>query len=186
MASLSIRIDLGPNVRVGPGKIRLLELIAEHGSISAAGRALGMSYRRAWLLVDELNHLFAEPVVAGQIGGRSGGGGAASSFRAFVQYEMHTVQWRNLQQKWRLVQDTPIIPSALRGPFCPLLHIHDRLCSSVARPDRKLARDIERSLGIHTHREAGAARLDHAARSPERPLPARGIDDGLRPPRQPQ
>ena len=82
MASLSIRIDLGPNRRVGPGKIRLLELIAEHGSISAAGRALGMSYRRAWLLVDELNHLFAEPVVAGQIGGRSGGGASLTPFGA--------------------------------------------------------------------------------------------------------
>ena len=65
-----------------PGKICLLELIAEHGSISAAGRALGMSYRRAWLLVDELNHLFAEPVVAGQIGGRSGGGASLTPFGA--------------------------------------------------------------------------------------------------------
>lgn len=74
MSTLSIRLDLAPGIRVGPGKIRLLEAIAAHGSISAAGRALGMSYRRAWLLVDELNRAFAEPVVAGQVGGRSGGG----------------------------------------------------------------------------------------------------------------
>ena len=51
MARLSIRIDLGPDNRLGPGKVQLLEMIAEHGSISAAGRALDMSYRRAWLLV---------------------------------------------------------------------------------------------------------------------------------------
>ncbi|KMO38173.1 LysR family transcriptional regulator [Methylobacterium tarhaniae] len=80
MASLSIRLDLGPGIRVGPGKIRLLEAIAEHGSISAAGRALGMSYRRAWMLVDELNRSFAEPVVEGQVGGRSGGGARVTPF----------------------------------------------------------------------------------------------------------
>ncbi|TGD92124.1 winged helix-turn-helix domain-containing protein [Methylobacterium nonmethylotrophicum] len=80
MASLSIRLDLDAGIRVGPGKIRLLEAIAAHGSISAAGRALGMSYRRAWLLVDELNGAFAEPVVAGRAGGRSGGGAAVTPF----------------------------------------------------------------------------------------------------------
>ncbi|KMO20905.1 winged helix-turn-helix domain-containing protein [Methylobacterium platani] len=74
MSTLSLRLDLAPGIRVGPGKIRLLEAIAAHGSISAAGRALGMSYRRAWMLADELNRAFAEPVVAGQVGGRSGGG----------------------------------------------------------------------------------------------------------------
>lgn len=74
MATLSIRLDLDPEIRIGPGKIRLLELVAEHGSISAAGRALGMSYRRAWLLLDELNHSFPEPVVDAARGGRSGGG----------------------------------------------------------------------------------------------------------------
>jgi len=80
MSSLSIRIDLAPEIRVGPGKIRLLEAIAEHGSISAAGRVLGMSYRRAWMLVDELNRSFSEPVVEGQVGGRSGGGAQVTPF----------------------------------------------------------------------------------------------------------
>ncbi len=51
--------------------MRLLELIGEHGSISAAGRAMGMSYRRAWLLVDSLNQAFAQPVVATRPGGRA-------------------------------------------------------------------------------------------------------------------
>lgn len=79
-ATMSIRIDLGAGVRLGPGKVRLLESIAEHGSISAAGRALAMSYRRAWLLSDELNRSFVEPVVAAQPGGRSGGGATLTPF----------------------------------------------------------------------------------------------------------
>ena len=76
MASLSIRVDLSPTLAIGPGKIRLLELIQETGSISAAGRAMAMSYRRAWLLVDELNRTFREPVARTSHGGRSGGGAA--------------------------------------------------------------------------------------------------------------
>ena len=80
MASLSIRLDIAPDVRVGPGKIRLLELVREHGSISAAGRASGMSYRRAWLLLDDLNRAFRDPVVDTARGGRSGGGAALTPF----------------------------------------------------------------------------------------------------------
>lgn len=82
MASLSIRIDLAPDNRVGPGKIQLLEMIAEHGSISAAGRALGMSYRRAWMLVEAMNKGFGQPVVEAQIGGKAGGGARLSTFGA--------------------------------------------------------------------------------------------------------
>jgi molybdate transport system regulatory protein len=73
-ARLSIRIDLEGACRVGPGKMRLLELIDETGSISAAGRAMAMSYRRAWLLVESLNDAFEAPVVAARPGGRRGGG----------------------------------------------------------------------------------------------------------------
>ena len=72
--SLHLRVDFGGERSIGPGKIRLLELINETGSISAAGRALAMSYRQAWLLVDELNHMFREPVVTAQTGGGGGGG----------------------------------------------------------------------------------------------------------------
>jgi molybdate transport system regulatory protein len=60
-------------VRLGPGKVRLLEEIAHHGSISAAGRAMEMSYRRAWLLVDDLNSSFCVPAVATRLGGVGGG-----------------------------------------------------------------------------------------------------------------
>jgi len=68
---LSLRLDFGDTVRLGPGKVRLLELIGELGSISAAGRAMDMSYRRAWLLVDSLNQAFAEQIVVTRPGGRA-------------------------------------------------------------------------------------------------------------------
>ena len=74
MAEISLRIDLGEEYRFGPGKARLLELIRDTGSISAAGRALGMSYRRAWLLTDELNTMFGAQLVEPQHGGSKGGG----------------------------------------------------------------------------------------------------------------
>jgi molybdate transport system regulatory protein len=74
MARLTIRVDLGKSGALGPGKIRLLELIDARGSISEAGRAMGMSYRRAWLLVDNLNRSFRQSVVMKQTGGRHGGG----------------------------------------------------------------------------------------------------------------
>lgn len=71
---LTIRIDYASTHTLGPGKVRLLERIAETGSISAAGRSLQMSYRRAWLLVEELNRLFGEALVVAQKGGGGGGG----------------------------------------------------------------------------------------------------------------
>jgi molybdate transport system regulatory protein len=74
MADLSIRIDFGPDLRVGPGKIALLEQIATLGSISAGGRAMDMSYRRAWELIEELNTIFGKPVVESRSGGKKGGG----------------------------------------------------------------------------------------------------------------
>ena len=74
-AALTIRVDFGACGYLGPGKIALMELISRHGSISAAGKEMGMSYRRAWLLVDEINHIFRTPLVETQMGG-SGGGGA--------------------------------------------------------------------------------------------------------------
>ncbi|TCZ55562.1 winged helix-turn-helix domain-containing protein [Roseicella aquatilis] len=71
--ALSLRIDLAGG-RIGPGKISLLETIDREGSISAAGRALGMSYKRAWDLVDALNRILGTPVLATSPGGHRGGG----------------------------------------------------------------------------------------------------------------
>jgi molybdate transport system regulatory protein len=74
MPSLSVRIDLDGGERLGPGKVALLKAVGETGSISAAGRALGMSYRRAWRLIEDLNGCFKQPLVTAQTGGKSGGG----------------------------------------------------------------------------------------------------------------
>ena len=69
-----LRLRLSDDLSIGPGKARLLEAIAETGSIAAAGRRLKMSYKRAWSLVEEMNRAFAEPLVASARGGSSGGG----------------------------------------------------------------------------------------------------------------
>ena len=69
-----LRVTRGDDIAVGPGKIDLLEAIARTGSITAAARELGMSYRRAWLLVDTMNRCFREPVVEAEAGGQRGGG----------------------------------------------------------------------------------------------------------------
>jgi len=71
---ISVRIDLASGKRIGPGKIALLEAIRSTGSISAAARSLGMSYRRAWLLVEEINRALRRPAVTAETGGRRGGG----------------------------------------------------------------------------------------------------------------
>jgi len=73
---LSIRLDLAGGGRIGPGKVALLEAIGREGSISAAGRALGMSYRRAWELVEALDRSIGAPVVERAAGGARGGGAA--------------------------------------------------------------------------------------------------------------
>lgn len=69
------RIQYGDAIAMGPGKVELLRQIAEHGSISAAARHMGMSYRRAWQLVETMNQCFLSPLVETAAGG-SGGGGA--------------------------------------------------------------------------------------------------------------
>ncbi len=65
---------------MGPGKARLVTLIADSGSISAAARKMGMSYRRAWQLVEALNKSFAKPVVLTAVGGKRGGGAVVTDF----------------------------------------------------------------------------------------------------------
>jgi molybdate transport system regulatory protein len=71
---LSIRVDLATGARIGPGKVAVLEEIARSGSISAAGRALRISYRRTWELVEDLNATLGAPVVETAAGGSGGGG----------------------------------------------------------------------------------------------------------------
>lgn len=88
-----IRIDF-PAERLGHGKIRLLELIAETGSISAAGRAMDMSYRRAWMLVSAVNAMFVQEAVSSQRGGRQGGGAALTPFGAALVARFRAMEAR--------------------------------------------------------------------------------------------
>ncbi len=74
MIAIRLFLKIDADTRIGHGKIALLETIEETGSISAAGRALDMTYRRAWELVDHMNKAFGRPLVAGQTGGAGGGG----------------------------------------------------------------------------------------------------------------
>jgi molybdate transport system regulatory protein len=74
MQDVMLRVALTSRHHIGPGKVRLLELIDELGSISAAARAMDMSYRRAWLLVENMNTMFRAPVLIPAVGGMQGGG----------------------------------------------------------------------------------------------------------------
>ena len=73
-AGARLRVVLEPDIAIGPGKADILEGIKETGSIAAAGRRMGMSYKRAWLLVETMNRCFREPLVETSRGGRAKGG----------------------------------------------------------------------------------------------------------------
>jgi molybdate transport system regulatory protein len=81
---LLLRLYLKPDRPLGPGKITILELIRDGGSISEAARGMKMSYRSAWLLVDSMNSMFRKPVVNTTLGGRGGGAATLTEFGAEV------------------------------------------------------------------------------------------------------
>jgi len=81
---LRLRIVLAPDIAIGPGKADLLDGIRETGSIAAAGRRLGMSYKRAWLLVETMNACFRTPLVEATKGGSKGGGAVLTPVGAEV------------------------------------------------------------------------------------------------------
>jgi molybdate transport system regulatory protein len=74
VARFRLRVTSGDTIAIGPGKIDLLEAIAETRSITAAAKAIGMSYRRAWMLIDQLNATLRQPAVTSAKGGERGGG----------------------------------------------------------------------------------------------------------------
>jgi molybdate transport system regulatory protein len=89
---LTLRILAGAVPAMGPGKARLLSLIESTGSISAAAREMGMSYRRAWQLVDALNASFSEPLVMTAVGGKRGGGAVVTDFGRRMVEEYHRME----------------------------------------------------------------------------------------------
>jgi molybdate transport system regulatory protein len=91
---LKIQLYCGEEIAMGPGKADLLEAIRRHGSISAAGRVMGMSYRRAWLLVDAMNRCWQRPLVETSPGSAHGGGARVSPFGESVLAQYRALQAR--------------------------------------------------------------------------------------------
>jgi molybdate transport system regulatory protein len=123
MPRLTLRIDFDGARAVGPGKIKLMELIDKHGSISEAGRQMGMSYRRAWLLVDSLNRCFHTPVIASQLGGRQGGGASLTEFGHAVVHHYRAVEHAAVKAAAPHVR---AISAALAEPTAPAGFIKPR------------------------------------------------------------
>ena len=99
---LKLQIACGDALALGPGKADLLDAIKTHGSISAAGRALGMSYRRAWLLVDEMNRCFDPPLVE-----TLRGGGAERGARITETGVAVLAAYREMEREAAAIADRP-------------------------------------------------------------------------------
>jgi molybdate transport system regulatory protein len=128
---LTVRIDFGADRALGPGKIRLLEAIGKTGSISRAGRALGMSYRRAWLLVDDMNRSFRAPVVATQPGGARGGGAELTPFGLELIENYRTIEARATAAAKRHLQ--ALEKSLRRGRVRPQKPLKTSIRAATAR-----------------------------------------------------
>jgi molybdate transport system regulatory protein len=99
-AGLTLRVDLSNGRAVGPGKIQLLEQIHKSGSITQAGRDLGLSYRRAWLLINDLNNSFRLPVIEAETGGSGGGGTRLTPFGRKLIQLYQTIEAEALAATW--------------------------------------------------------------------------------------
>ena len=142
--SVSFRVDFSPKCAVGPGKIALLENIGSTGSLSEAARKLKMSYRRAWLLLEDLNTSFQQPVAQMSVGGRGGGGASLTAFGMDL-----VTAYRSLEAHIRKRAQTAFPPTALpaaedayrdkahsRGTVAPKRRIN-RPTASASRPRTK-------------------------------------------------
>jgi molybdate transport system regulatory protein len=102
-ASARLRVLLGEATAIGPGKADLLDAVAQTGSISAAARRMGMSYRRAWLLIDTMNKCFRAPLVETNAGGTGGGGAQVTAFGRDV-----LARYRAMEDKARAAVDADL------------------------------------------------------------------------------
>jgi molybdate transport system regulatory protein len=143
--TVRFRIDLGKDRALGPGKIALLEQIGASGSLSQAARDLGMSYRRAWELLESLNQSFQQRVVATSTGGRGGGGAALTPFgRALVacyrRFEV-AIQARASRDFRGLNGQAPVGGSASAVSKAPVVRLSARARAAHARaPERPTRR----------------------------------------------
>jgi molybdate transport system regulatory protein len=127
----TLRVDLGSGRALGPGKIRLLEAIGETGSISQAGRKLGMSYRRAWLLVDDINKCFRDVVIEAQPGGAHGGGTTLTTFGQKLVERYRAAEAEALVATKRHFHDLVTAPKRVRGSSTPPLKRRVRISGLI-------------------------------------------------------
>ena len=112
---VKLQVMCGDEIAMGPGKADLLDAIAAHGSISAAARAIGMSYRRAWMLVDVMNRCWLEPIVETAPGGKTRAGARLTEFgndvlddyRRLEQSAFALQSGKNWQDMRARLRDTP-------------------------------------------------------------------------------
>ena len=124
---LTLRVDFGQSRAIGPGKVRLLEAVHDTGSISQAGKRLGMSYRRAWLLIDDMNRCFRKPVVATQSGGTKGGGAALTSFGSDVVRNYRAIEAHAAVATKRNIRQLEAALRHAKGPRADKLRKTSRL-----------------------------------------------------------
>jgi molybdate transport system regulatory protein len=136
---IRLRIDFGSASSLGPGKVALLEHIERAGSLSQAARELGLSYRRAWQLLDDLNRSFRDPVASASVGGVGGGGVQLTAFA------------KELIAAYRRVESAAL--DETRTQFASLI--------KAVEPERSLRSRLRRFLT----RRAPKARKAPAARS---------------------
>jgi molybdate transport system regulatory protein len=97
MTSIKIRIDFEGVGHIGHGRVQLLELIGEHGSIAKAAKSMDMSYKRAWYLIDEFNNMFSEPLIERQHGGKGGGAAYLTPFGVDVVRKYRAMEAKALK-----------------------------------------------------------------------------------------
>jgi molybdate transport system regulatory protein len=113
---LTLRVLADDSPAIGPGRARLIAAIDATGSISAAAREMGMSYRRAWQLVEAINSSFNQPVVTTAVGGKRGGGAAVTVFGREILASYRRMEdkasasiTRDLKEFSRLLRKPPIV-----------------------------------------------------------------------------
>jgi len=128
MDLIRFRVDLAPRCSLGPGKIALLEAIDKKGSLTHAAASLGMSYRYAWLLLEDMRKSFSEPVTRATVGGRHGGGVELTAFG-----ESMVARYKQASRR---------IEAAARSAFAPLVR------KAIARPARRAGAKPRRARSI--------------------------------------
>jgi molybdate transport system regulatory protein len=133
-----LRIDIGPDCSIGPGKIALLEQIERSGSLSEAARVLKMSYRRAWLLLEDLNRTLGQPVTTASVGGAGGGGARITPFgrqvaAAFREIESATTSAAAQKLEWLLQSGV----AAASAPVAPRRAVTRSLSAKKRAPAGK-------------------------------------------------